>query len=65
MAARVYSIACTAWVSLKNICSTNIGGGGGATAGCLISWGLLILLGTPPTLTPVVKHLWKAFTHHN
>jgi hypothetical protein len=29
MAARVYSIACTTWVCMKNICYTDIGGGGG------------------------------------
>jgi hypothetical protein len=29
MAAKVYPIASTAWVYMKNICSTDIGGGGG------------------------------------
>jgi hypothetical protein len=29
MATRVYLIACITWVCMKNICSTDIGGGGG------------------------------------
>jgi hypothetical protein len=33
MAARVCPIACTAWVCMKNICFTFIGGGRGGNAG--------------------------------
>jgi hypothetical protein len=33
--------------------------------GCLILWCLLLLLGTPSTSAPIVRHLRRAHTHQN
>jgi hypothetical protein len=45
MAAKVSPIACIAWVYMKNISSTDIGGGGGGNCWGAPSYGLAALAG--------------------
>jgi hypothetical protein len=63
--AKVWPIAWTAWVCIRNIYSIVIGGWRWQLLlRCLLLGCLLLLLSTPSTSAPILRHVSKAHTHH-